>query len=139
MKPADSSLRDQIHRIQATLNKTEAAIPGVLPEGEYLGRPWAARFIQAKTGTPGLEIIFGVLEGEEKVNEFKVMWWLADKSLPYVKHDLERLGLAGWTLNELPDMDLSIIGEPKLITLRIEEYEGNQRNRIVKIREVAKA
>ena len=135
----DAEMRESFRKIQVNLNKATAASPGVLPPGEYLAKVWSAKPIAAKTGTKGLDLTFGVLKhpkDSEKCEEFRVTMWLSEKNLSYVKFDLDRLGLMPWELHDLIDMDLSKVSTPKRITLKVEEYEGRQHNRIVLIQEV---
>lgn len=81
-------------KLERSWEETEAASElNPLPRGEYIAHIIAGELIQAKTGTPGYQITFQVIEGEYLDRRFWHTIWLTDAAMKIAKRDLQKLGV----------------------------------------------
>lgn len=94
-----------------------------IPPGKYLAAVKSAEEATAKTGAPGVKLVFEVIGGQYSGAELRDALWFSGAALPFVKQRLEALGV------KIPDgpMQLTVemlIGKRATLTCREEEYEG---------------
>lgn len=102
------SLSDIVHgnerdSLARAWDETEAATSfDPLPTGTYEARVVSGELINSKSGTPGFEMKFRVLEGEFKDRLFWTTLWLTPAALPMAKRDLAKLGVTALEQLERP-------------------------------------
>jgi hypothetical protein len=85
-------------------DETEAAEEfSPLPSGDFVCRLIAADPFNAKTrGTPGVKLVFRVIEGEHKGRQIWHDCWLTPAALAQTKRDLVKLGVSSLEQLERP-------------------------------------
>jgi hypothetical protein len=134
-KLSDILLESDRDNIKKSWADAEAAKEfGPLPRGEYIARIVDASPIKAKTGTPGFQLAFKVLEGEFAGRMFWKDIWLTSAAIPMAKRDLGKLGVT-----DLDQLDQPF---PQGIRCKVklglqEDDDGNERNRVQSFEVVA--
>lgn len=85
---------DEAEGIRAAWEQTEAADDlAPIPPGTYEARLVRHELFKARSGTPGLRLVFQIREGEFAGRQVFYSGWLTPAALPFLKRDLSAIGL----------------------------------------------
>jgi len=85
-----------------------------------------AQLTEAKTGTPGIQIVFAVSDGDHKGQRVRWTGWMTDKTLDRTLESLEHCGWAGDDLGEFGDRELHGLDKKEVeLVIEMEDYQGS--------------